>query len=93
MPLSNPSYAATSVGPTATGSRDVSWVACASCARQDGRQAVWRLAGGQGSRAIRQAHVPGEHGVSSPKVRVMVLQSWHDPHLVVVAAFQNHHGD
>ena len=46
----------------------------------------------QGCGAIRQVHVPGEHGVHGIQVPAAFQWSWRYPHLVVVAAFQHHHG-
>ena len=71
----------------------VSLVPCAGAAGHHGRQGVWRLAGEQGSGAIWQVHIPGEHGVNSLQLPAMFQPLWRDPHLAVLAAFQYHHGD
>ena len=48
---------------------------------------------GAGAAAIRQVHVPGDHGVNGPQVPTAFQWLWRDPHLVVVAVLQHHHGD
>ena len=61
--------------------------------RQNGRQGVWGLIPGQGGGAVRQGCSRQQHGVDGFQVRVALLRVRGDPHLVVVATFQNDHGD
>ena len=90
--LAIPWYAAISVGPIATHSRGRVPGAMCRLRQIYGRQGVRGLAQKQGSWAIRQVHAPGEHEVNDVRIPAAFKWSRRGPHLVVVAAFQHHHG-
>ena len=71
----------------------MAWVPGADCPRHDGRQGVQGLAVEQGGGAVRQGRGCREHGVDGPHAPVAHLRVRGDPHLVVVAIFQQDHGD
>ena len=71
----------------------MAWVPGASCPRYDGRYGVRGLVVEQGGRAVRQGRGRQEHGVDGLQAPVALLRVRGDPHLVVVATFQHHHGD
>ena len=81
------------LGPPSEAVEDVSRSQCAGSTGHHGRRGVWRLAWGQGRGAIQQVHVPREQGLNSLQVRAVFQRSCRDPHLVVVAVLQYHHGN
>ena len=71
----------------------MSRVPAAGFTRNDGRQGVCWLVLGQGGRTVWQGWARPEHGLDGFQVPVALLRVRHDPHLVLVATFQQDHGD
>ena len=71
----------------------MAWVPGDGFPLHDGRQGVWGLAVGQGGWAVWHGCARWEHGEDGFQAPVALLRVRDDPHLVVVATFQHHHGD
>ena len=71
----------------------MAWVPGACRPRHNGCQGVRGLVWEQGGRVVRQACGRPEHGVDGLHAPMVVLQVLDEPHLVVVAILQHHHGD
>ena len=67
------------LGPAPEAVEGVSGVPGAGPAAHDGCQGVCRLVRLQGARAVRQAHVPGDHAVGGLQVPTAYQRLWCDP--------------